>query len=181
MTFIVSGGEVLLSVLLPTNRDQVAHPSGLRSFLILVYIVEIVHYCAYTAAAVVLRLRGGRLAIPNELKDDWPARLIPFDQLAVFAVVCQLTWLFFGASAFAVAQHGLSRVSWLLYGVDNVLRTMLFDAAEIYRISLSGIEHSRSWLVSTFILTYRMSLALWLMELVLAAAKRSRLVPRNWE
>ena len=59
--------------------------------------------------------------------------------------------------------------SWFLYGLDNVLGTVLLDATEAYDWHVSPIRHAKTFWMSTLIFSYRAALSVGLIHIVMTA------------
>lgn len=60
----------------------------------------------------------------------------------------------------------------VVYGVDNVVRTLSLDLAETFRFDLSTIEHGDRWLTCAFVFAFRTTLGLSAIALIVEAVRR---------
>lgn len=94
-------------------------------------------------------------------------------QLLSFSFLARGAWMFGGQQHFRfLYREGSDPLIWILYGVDNFVRAILFDVAEIYGFSISGIDHERTIPMATFVLTYRMGLSLGLLSVFVSYLRR---------
>lgn len=99
------------------------------------------------------------------------AALQPAMLLGLFVATSMLGRAHFGES-FLVVPEQLD-VWWdlPLYGLDNFIRAVLWDFAEIYRLDLSEIEHGDGFWATTFVFVVRTSLAISFLSYVIAGYK----------
>lgn len=90
----------------------------------------------------------------------------------LFLIASFSGWKAYG-SAFLIVPSG-SPLDWLAYMVDNLVRTVFLDFAEIYRLKLSPIEHAAAFWPATFVFVFRTALSVGLINLVLTAFARLR-------
>tara|TARA_R110000868_G_scaffold243511_1_gene499484 strand:+ start:559 stop:1116 length:558 start_codon:yes stop_codon:yes gene_type:complete len=88
----------------------------------------------------------------------------------LFTAASYSGWVLFGESF--VTGGNDSYMSWLAYGLDNYIRAVMFDFAEVYRFDLSTIEHASGFWPSTFVFIVRTSLSISVLSIAITTFKR---------
>lgn len=83
--------------------------------------------------------------------------------LAAFFFLARGLWLQFGDGVFQLPGPP-DDVTWLLYLLDNFIRAILFDAAEIYGWDVSGVRHADNLPAATLVFVFRFTLGLGLLK-----------------
>ncbi|MCX8774030.1 hypothetical protein NOK96_24455 [Vibrio parahaemolyticus] len=134
------------------------------------FLVPFLFFVALTVTAVLTGLHVYYALSPKSLLADVSAELekgeagefytisLPITILVFFSSTSFLGWRYCGDSFMLVETNG--PLEWLLYGVDNFFRAVFFDAAEIYGLDLSKIEHSGGVIPSTFVFLFRAAISL---------------------
>lgn len=101
--------------------------------------------------------------ISKEEGEFYPIGL-PFLLYITFSATAYMGWCAYGKDFMVVQESG--PLTWLAYGLDNIVRSVFLDIAETYRLDLSHIEHANSFWPSTFIFVFRTSLSVSLLSMV---------------
>ncbi len=88
-----------------------------------------------------------------------------------FVLLSRGAWLIKGQAAFSIAPDSPTMTRWVLYGFDNLLRVFLFDFPETFGLSLSGIEHVQSFWMSLLVFSFRFTLSIAALKVVLGGLK----------
>ncbi len=84
-----------------------------------------------------------------------------------FVLLSRGLWLLRGPALFQVGSELPSMTSWILYGFDHLIRVILFDFPEAFGISLSGIEHEKTFWISLLVFTFRFTLSIAALKAIL--------------
>lgn len=100
---------------------------------------------------------------------------LPVAYCLYFAFLVRGIYNVFGPGHFASLPPVVSDWTWVFYLLDNIVRALIFDVAEIYGLSVSEVDHRQSdiWM-STIIFCFRTTLALALLRLVVDALRKER-------
>lgn len=90
--------------------------------------------------------------------------LMPFALVGSFLVVMISGEKTYGEQF--VTADSLSVKSWLLYGLDNIMRASFFDFAEVFYIDLSKIEHANNFFCNSTVFIFRLILAATLLSML---------------
>ena len=93
--------------------------------------------------------------------------VIPLGYLISFYLIVRALWMFLGTTPFGALPPEVSELTWLWYVVDNLVRVLLLDWAEVYGVSVSGVDHSRVWWMSTLVFSFRFALSMGIVKLFL--------------
>lgn len=97
-------------------------------------------------------------------------------QFVAFILLCRSMW-FLGWQNFQTLPSLVTYWTWISYALDNFLGVITFDFAQIYGFSLSHVEHARTFWMSTLIFTFRLSITVGFIKLILLSYER--IVSRN--
>lgn len=87
-----------------------------------------------------------------------------------FVVVSWVAWDLTEGSFMLANDPGA--IDWMVYGVDNVVRTLGLDLLEIFRVDVSPIEHGEGFLPAAFVFVFRTTLGVSAIALIVEATRR---------
>ncbi|QDV05880.1 hypothetical protein Poly30_13830 [Planctomycetes bacterium Poly30] len=75
-------------------------------------------------------------------------------------------------TAFLTEGRAPGVIGWLLYGLDNLVRTVGLDVAEVFGLSISPITHADAFLPQSLVFSFRTLFSVFGIALIVEAAKR---------
>jgi len=57
--------------------------------------------------------------------------------------------------------------AWIVFGFDNVIKAVLLDVFETYKITISNIDYSGNFLIKTLIFSFKPTLAVFFWKVVI--------------
>lgn len=60
-----------------------------------------------------------------------------------------------------------TEITWLRYLLDNVVRVLLLDFAEIYGLPIGDVSHKYHWMISSFIFIFRTTLGIGIAKIII--------------
>jgi len=90
---------------------------------------------------------------------------LPILLIASFLLASFTMWRIWGAKAFTGAS--LSVNDWLLYLLDNLVRSVLFDVAETFYLDISPIDQAHSFWPCAFVFLFRTVTSVGVIKVVL--------------
>jgi len=112
-------------------------------------------------------LREVRKEISGYGEPDFYLVGIPFGLFATFVIVSHSINAVWPGTCFSVTPNATRSFAWVLYGIDNVIRAVLLDFAEIYFVDISGIDHKKGFWVCSFVFSFRTVLSIGLVSLII--------------
>jgi hypothetical protein len=103
--------------------------------------------------------------------------MAPFCFIGIFCILMREIYAY--APEWFVLQVAIDNIksnTWILFSIDQVVRAILFDFLETYKIHISSLDYKPIFLLGTIIFIFKTVLALTFWEFVL---RFFRLWPRN--
>jgi len=109
-----------------------------------------------------------------------PSLIPPFGFIIVFGLICHQLYLYDNN----LFEKGLSistnpsssyEYQWMLYALDNFIRSVMFDFLETYHIKISRIDSSNNWIL-TFVFIFKSTLSIFFIKCIVNLIKSIKIV-----
>ncbi len=91
----------------------------------------------------------------------------PIVYFFAFVLLSRGVWMLHGPTFFEGLPAQPSMSTWVLYGFDHLARVLLFDLFESFDFNLSGVEHAKTFWMSSMVFAFRFTLSISALKVIL--------------
>jgi hypothetical protein len=107
-----------------------------------------------------------------------PSLIPPFGFVVTFGLICHQLFLY-DSSLFVINSATMPNspydYEWMIYAIDNFIRSVMFDFLETYHVKISQIDSNNNWIL-TFVFIFKSTLSIFFIKALLNLIKATKLI-----